>query len=554
MSTNIIDTEADDRPADLNEYEDIPLDIYNRRWIILAVLCTSLMIVVIGNTSLNVALPRMSESLGLSNSQQQWVVDAYSRVFAGMLFTAGTLGDRFGRKGFMQAGIVLFGLGSAYTTFFGDSATSVIVARAAMGIGGALVMPATLSILVNCFPSGERAKAIAIWSGIAGGGGAVGLVLGGWLIEHYWWGSSFAINIPVTIIALGLGAYFVPSSKDRHPQKLDPVGAVLSMVGLVVFVYGLIEAPHWGWTSPKSLATIVGGLTILAAFVLWEMRSASPMLDVRLFKNRNFSVSSLSMMLVFLTMFGFFFVVSQLFQLVLGYGPFESGLRMLPIMPLMVIASPVSASLVPKLGARYVVGGGMLLTAVGVLILSTLQAGSGYGHVLAGMFPMAIGMGLTMSPLTELIMASVPRDKAGIGSAMNDTTREVGTTLGVAILGSILSSGYSSRIGGVAAGFGGEAEAAIEGSLAGALGTAGELASSGDTAGAAQVVDAAKDAWAHGLQLSMAIGAGIVLVASIICVTLLPGRRDKVVAADLEFVEVDTTDAPTGNVAMAPVG
>ena len=544
-----------------SERQDIPLEIYNRRWIILAVLCTSLMIVVIGNTSLNVALPRMSEALGLSNSQQQWVVDAYSLVFAGMLFTAGTLGDRFGRKGFMQAGIVLFGLGSAYATFFGESAGSVIAARAAMGIGGALVMPATLSILVNCFPSSQRAKAIAIWSGIAGGGGAVGLVLGGWLIEHFWWGSSFAINIPVTIIALGLGAYFIPSSRDRHPQKLDPVGAVLSMIGLVVFVYGLIEAPHWGWTSPKSLATIVGGITILAAFVLWEMRSTSPMLDVRLFKNRNFSVSSLSMMLVFLTMFGFFFVVSQLFQLVLGYGPFESGLRMLPIMPLMVIAAPLSASFVPKFGARYVVGGAMLLTAIGVLILSTLDAGSGYGHVLAGMIPMATGMGLTMSPLTELIMSSVPRDKAGVGSAMNDTTREVGTTLGVAILGSILSSGYTSKIGGLASTLASQAQATVEGSLAGALGTAGQLASSGDTAGAVQIVDAAKDAWAHGLQLSMGIGAGIVLIAAIICVTLLPGRRDTVVVVDdIEFVEVGETDGADhadgvgGSIAMAPAG
>lgn len=556
MSTNTETLAADAA----SEREDIPLDIYNRRWIILAVLCTSLMIVVIGNTSLNVALPRMSEALGLSNSQQQWVVDAYSLVFAGMLFTAGTLGDRFGRKGFMQAGIVLFGLGSAYTTFFGDSAGSVIAARAAMGIGGALVMPATLSILVNCFPSSQRAKAIAIWSGIAGGGGAVGLVLGGWLIEHFWWGSSFAINIPVTIIALGLGAYFVPSSKDRHPQKLDPVGAVMSMVGLVVFVYGLIEAPHWGWTSPKSLGTIVAGIAILAAFVLWEMRSASPMLDVRLFKNKNFSVSSLSMMLVFLTMFGFFFVVSQLFQLVLGYGPFESGLRMLPIMPLMVIAAPLSASFVPKFGARYVVGGGMMLTAIGVAILSTLDAGSGYGHVLGGMIPMAIGMGLTMSPLTELIMSSVPRDKAGIGSAMNDTTREVGTTLGVAILGSILSSGYTSKIGGVASTLAPQAQSAVEGSLAGALGTASQLASNGDTAGAAQVVDAAKAAWAHGLQLSMGIGAGIVVIAAIICVRFLPGRGDKVVVEDLEFVQADGAAGvvgpveAVGPVAMAPAG
>ncbi|MBI5089184.1 MAG: DHA2 family efflux MFS transporter permease subunit [Actinobacteria bacterium] len=507
-----------------DELDQIPPDVYRRRWLILGVLCTSLLIIVIGNTSLNVALPSMSESLGLTNSQQQWVVDAYSLVFAGLLFTAGTLGDRFGRKGFMQTGVLLFLLGSLYATFVADSATGVIAARAVMGIGGALVMPATLSILVNCFPSHERAKAIAIWAGIAGGGGALGLVLGGWLIEHFWWGSSFAINIPVTIIALVLGALVVPSSKDRHPQKLDPIGAVLSMVGLGVFVYGLIEAPHWGWASPTSGAVIGAGVVVLALFVLWEMRTTTPMLDVGLFKNSRFTVSSLGMMLVFLTMFGFFFVVSQLFQLVLGYGPFESGLRMLPIMPLMIVAAPASAALVPRLGARVVVSGGMLLTAAGVVILSLLDAGSGYDHVLAGMFPMAIGMGLTMSPMTELIMSSVPRDRAGVGSAMNDTTRELGTTLGVAILGSILSSGYSSQLGDATSQLTPAGQDAVRGSLAGALGTAQQLAESGKTAEAQQLVDAAKEAWSHGLQLSMTIGAGIVVVAAIISARFLPGR------------------------------
>ncbi|MGD9995411.1 MAG: DHA2 family efflux MFS transporter permease subunit [Ilumatobacteraceae bacterium] len=504
--------------------DQIPPDVYRRRWGILGVLCTSLLIIVIGNTSLNVALPAMSESLGLTNSQQQWVVDAYSLVFAGLLFTAGTLGDRFGRKGFMQAGVLLFLLGSLYATFLADSAAGVIVSRAVMGMGGALVMPATLSILVNCFPAHERAKAIAIWAGIAGGGGAVGLVLGGWLIEHFWWGSAFAINIPVTVIALVLGALLVPSSRDRHPQRLDPVGAILSMAGLGVFVYGLIEAPHWGWASTATGAVLGGGVVLLAVFVLWEMHTSSPMLDIGLFKNSRFSVSSLGMMLVFLTMFGFFFVVSQLFQLVLGYGPFESGLRMLPIMPLMIVAAPASAALVPRLGARVVVSAGMMLTALGVLILSMLDAGSGYDHVLAGMFPMAIGMGLTMSPMTELIMSSVPRDRAGVGSAMNDTTREVGTTLGVAILGSILSSGYSSQLGDATAQLPPGGEEAVRGSLAGALGTAQQLSASGRTAEAQQLVDAAKDAWAHGLQLSMTIGAGIVLVAAVMAARFLPGR------------------------------
>ncbi len=517
MSETSVNTSQADIEADIAE---IPPDVYQRRWMILAVLCTSLLIIVIGNTSLNVALPKMSEALGLTNSQQQWVVDAYSLIFAGMLFTAGTLGDRFGRKGFMQAGIVMFGAASAYATFVADSAAQVIAARAVMGIGGALVMPATLSILVNSFPAHERAKAIGIWSGIAGGGGALGLVLGGWLVEHFWWGSSFAINVPVTVIALVLGIRIIPTSKDRHPSKLDPTGAVLSMAGLGVFVYGLIEAPKWGWGSVTSLGVIGAGIALLAIFVMWELRSSSPMLDVRLFKDRRFGVSSIGMMLVFLTMFGFFFVVSQLFQLVLGYGSFESGLRMLPIMPVMVIFSMRAAGLVQRFGARSVVATGMLLTAGGVFILSFLDASSGYGHVLIGMFVMASGMGLTMTPMTELIMSSVPRDKAGVGSAMNDTTREVGTTLGVAVLGSILSSGYTSNLGSAVAGLPAGARNIAEGSLAGALGVARDL---GGTQGAA-LIDAAKSAWSDGLQLSMLIGAGIVLVAAVIAARYLPGK------------------------------
>jgi EmrB/QacA subfamily drug resistance transporter len=518
---------------------EIPPEVYHRRWVILGVLCTSLIIIVIGNTSLNVALPKMSEALHLSNSQQQWVVDAYSLIFAGMLFTAGTLGDRFGRKGFMQAGVVLFGAASAYATFFADSAAGVIGARAVMGIGGALVMPATLSILVNSFPSNERAKAIGIWAGIAGGGGAVGLVLGGWLVEHFWWGSAFAINVPVTIIALVLGARLVPTSKDRNPSKLDPTGAVLSMAGLGVFVYGLIEAPKWGWGSTQSLAVIGSGLAVLAIFVMWELRNTSPMLDMRLFKDRRFGVSSLGMTLVFLTMFGFFFVVSQLFQLVLGYGSFESGLRMLPIMPVMIIFSTRAASLVQRFGARTVVTAGMVLTASGVFILSFLNASSGYGHVLIGMVVMASGMGLTMTPMTELIMSSVPRDKAGVGSAMNDTTREVGTTLGVAVLGSILSSGYTSNLGPVVAALPAPARQTAEGSLAGALGVAHEI---GGTQGAA-IIDAARSAWADGLHLSMLIGAGIVLLAAAIAARYLPGKlgsaTDEVIDLDGFTAELD---------------
>jgi len=510
---------------------EIPDHIYRRRWVILGALNLSLIIVVMANTSLNVGLPTMSEELGLSNSAQQWVIDAYSLVFAGLLFTAGSLGDRWGRKKFLLTGIAVFGLASAYATFFVDSAGELIATRALMGIGGALVMPATLSILVNTFPAGERAKAIAIWSGIAGGGGALGIVLGGWLVENFWWGSVFALNIPVAAIALVLGLILIPDSQESSHGRIDFIGALLSITGLVLLVYGLIEGPHWGWTAAQTLACIGGGIVALALFGLWELRTTSPMLEVRLFKNATFTVSSIGITLVFLTMFGFFFVVSQLFQLVLGYGPFESGLRMLPIMPFMMIFTPLSAAAVARVGVRKVVMPGMLVTATGIAILGQLHADSGYPHVLLGMAVMAFGMSFTMTPMTTLIMSSVPPEHAGMGSAMNDTTRELGTTLGVAVLGSILSSGYASRFGGTAATLPDEARHAAESSLAGARVVSDQI---GGPQGAA-LFDAAKDAWVHGLQMSMLVGAGIIVAATILTWFLLP---------DSGKVTPTTADAP----------
>ena len=320
--------------------------MYRRRWAILGVLCLSLLIVVIANTSLNVALPTMSGDLGLSTSAQQWVVDAYSLVFAGLLFTAGSLGDRWGRKRFLQAGIAdVRPRPALYATFFVDSARALIATRALMGIGGALVMPATLSILVNAFPSGERARAIAIWSGVAGGGGALGIVLGGWLVENFWWGSSFAMNIPVTVARPARsGCASCPSrdGRSRRPHRPARRGAV-------------DLRPRRCWSTASSRARTGAGPTrrrlprssaassCSACSGCGSCTPTSPMLEVRLFRNPTFTASSVGIMLVFLTMFGFFFVVSQLFQLVLGYGPFEAGLRMLPIMPMLMVFTPLSA-------------------------------------------------------------------------------------------------------------------------------------------------------------------------------------------------------------------
>ena len=528
---------------------EVPPDVYRRRWAILAVLCTSLLIVTIANTSLNVSLPIMSEQLGLSTSAQQWVIDAYSLVFAGLLFTAGSLGDRWGRKRFLQTGIAIFGLASLYATFFVDTGAELIMTRAVMGIGGALVMPATLSILVNTFPARERAKAIAIWSGVAGGGGALGLVLGGWLVENFWWGSGFLVNVPVAILALIVGIALLPESRESHAGRIDVVGALLSIVGLVMVVYGLIEGAHWGWTDPKTLAMIGGGIVVLALFGLWELRTKSPMLEVRLFRNATFTVSSIGITLVFLTMFGFFFVVAQLFQLVLGYGPFESGLRMLPIVGFMMVFTPMSANAVARVGVRRVVIPGMLMTAAGIFILSLLHADSGYLHVILGMGVMALGMSFTMTPMTTLIMGSVPPEHAGMGSAMNDTTRELGTTLGVAVLGSLLSSGFASRFNSTADALPADVRETASSSLAGARVVADQIGGSQGEA----IFNAAKDAWVHGLQISMSVGAAIIVGAALLTWRFLPdSRTSNTVDADL-FDDSDDIDTEFAELAPVPV-
>ncbi|MCU1499427.1 MAG: drug resistance transporter, EmrB/QacA subfamily, partial [Acidimicrobiales bacterium] len=420
--------------------------IYQRRWAILAVLCTSLMIVIIGNTSLNVALPTLARDLDASTTALQWMVDAYALVFAGLLFTAGTLGDRFGRKGALQAGLVLFLVGAGAASI-ADSAATVIGARAIMGVAAAFVMPSTLSILTNVFPARERPKAIAVWAGISGGGAAIGPVASGFLLEHFWWGSVFLINLPIIAVALVAGAILVPSSKDPDEQPLDIPGALLSIVGLSALVYGIIEGPTKGWGSAGTLATFGLALVALVAFGLRELSARHPMLDLRLFRDRRFSVASGGMTLVFFAMFGTFFLVSQYFQLVLGYSPFRSGLLQLPMAVVMMAIAPQVPKLVAHFGAHRVVPVGLGFVAVGLAFFSQVEVDSSIWAVYLSILPLAAGMATTMTPLTTLIMSSVPLGKAGVGSAMNDTTRELGGALGVAVLGSVVTSRFTSSLG-----------------------------------------------------------------------------------------------------------
>jgi EmrB/QacA subfamily drug resistance transporter len=494
--------------------------VYRRRWLILVVLCLSLMIVIIGNTSLNVAIPTLAQDLNASTSELQWMVDAYSLVFAGLLFAAGTAGDRYGRKGVLQTGLGIF-LVAAALAASADTTGVVIASRAVMGAAAALVMPATLSILTNVFPAHERPKAIAVWAGVSGAGAALGPIVSGWLLEHFWWGSVFLVNVPVILLAMVAGAVLVPKSKDPEEQPIDLVGVLLSIVGLSSLVYAIIEAPNWGWTSPATLGMFALAVVALVLFGLWEVRTRFPMLDLRLFRDRRFSVASGGMTLIFFAMFGTFFMVAQYFQMVLGYSPLESGLIMLPWAFVMMLLAPMAPTLVGRFGAHRVVPVGLALTAVGLVVFSFFETDTSLGLIYASVIPMAMGMALTMTPLTTQIMASVPLGKAGVGSAMNDTTRELGGALGVAVLGSVVSSVYSSSLAPAVAGLPESARAMASEGLAGALAVAESMGEAGGS-----VAEAATSAFVDGISVAALSGAVVVVVAAVLAWFLLPASHD----------------------------
>ncbi len=502
--------------------EGVPEDDYNNRWKILVVMCLSLLVVMIGNTALNVALPVLSRDLSASNSDLQWMVDSYSLVFAGLLFTAGALGDRFGRKGILQGGLVLFGLSSLYAGTLAETSGALIAARAVMGLAGAMIMPATLSILTNVFPTKERAKAVGIWAGVTGAGVALGPLLTGFVLEHYSWHSVFLINIPVILIAVAAVLVLVPKTSDPSHSSLDPVGALLSIVGLVSIVYAIIEAPVHGWLSSSTLGIGALGVVAMAGFIFWELRAKSPMLDVRLFKRPAFGISSLSLTLVFFALMGMFFSISVLFQLIYGYSPLNSAVRTLPIAFTMMVGSPLASKLVEKFGKRKVVSAGMLIVSAGTLMLSTIGIDSSYLSLVLGMIVLAFGMSIAMSPTTDLLMSSVPRNRAGMGSAMNDTTRELGGALGIAVLGSLLASQYGTKIASAVSNLPAAAKEAAEQSLAGAMAVGQQI---GGAQGEA-LIRSAKEAWISGYQHSLLVGATVIAIAAIIAFFGLPDVAD----------------------------
>ena len=514
---------------------------YARRWWALLVLTTSLLIIALDNTILNVALPTLVRELDASASQLQWMVDAYVVVFAGLLLTMGALGDRFGRRGALSLGLGIFGVMSVVAAFSG-SANQLISARAVMGIGGALIMPSTLSIITNIFPPNERGRAIGIWAGVSGAGIAFGPLVGGWLLEHYWWGSVFLINVPIVIAGLVGGRLLVPTSKDPKASPLDPLGVVLSIAGLATLVYAIIEAPNHGWADPWTLTLFAVAVAILVFFVIWELRATYPMLDVRFFENPRFTAASIAITMVFFAMFGSMFVLTQYFQFVLGYSPLEAGARLAPVALVMAVAAPTSARVVEKIGTKIVVTTGLVVVAISLVLFAGLTVDTSYPELLWRLAVLGVGMGFVMAPATESIMGSLPLAKAGVGSAVNDTTRQVGGALGVAILGSLVASHYTSAVASIAAQLPAQAAAFVSDSVGGALGVAKQL----PPALASQVAATARSAFVESMDLAVYVAAGIAVLGAAVAGLFLPAHETRPAGGEWADDYEDPTDDGDG--------
>ncbi len=415
---------------------------HRRRWGILAVLALSLIIISLDNTVLNVALPSMQRSLKASSNELQWIIDAYTLVFAGLVLLGGNLGDRYGRKGCLQIGLVLLAAGSTLVVL-SDTPSAVIAARAVMGVGGALIMPATLSITTTVFIGAERAKAIAVWAACAAVGVALGPVVGGWLVENYWWGSVFLVNIPIVLTALIGGAVLIPASKDPAVGPPDVVGAILSMIGITALVYAIIAAPDAGWFSATVLAWFATSIVVLAAFIIVEQRSTHPMLPLHFFRSGRFSAACLAIVITFFVLLGAMYFLTQYLQIVRAYTSLGAGVRTLPLAIGLAVAAPRSAGLAARIGTTRVVAGGMLLNGIGLALFAFVRTDTNYVLIAVSLFVTGLGMGATMAPATESVMGAVPTAQAGVASAVNDAVRQLGSTLGIAVLGTVLASRYS---------------------------------------------------------------------------------------------------------------
>ncbi|MFJ2517216.1 DHA2 family efflux MFS transporter permease subunit [Streptomyces griseoviridis] len=541
---------------------------YARRWWALLVLCLSLLIIVMANTALTVAAPDMTQDLGLSSADLQWVIDGYTVPYAALMLLLGAIGDKYSRRGALVLGLLVFGGGAVFGSLAG-SATTVIAARAVMGVGAALIMPATLSLLAATFPRAERAKAIVLWTATAGLAIAAGPLVAGALLERHGWASTFLINVPVAAVAL-IGAFvLVPPSKAGHHDRIDYVGGLLSVVWIAALIYMIIEGPHFGWGAKAIGAAVVAGLGLLA-FVLWELRHPRPVLDVRRFADRRFAGSNLAVALFFLAVFGAFYYLTQHLQFVLGYDAFETGVRMLPLAGAVFVGSALTGYLTPRVGMKWTVTAGMVGGTAALALLARVDAGSTYADLVAPLVVLGLAIGLALSPCTDAIMGAFPESELGVGGAVNDTSLELGGSLGIAILGSLLATSYSDHLADAAGGTKlpaatlataqdsvGAGYAVAQGMGEKARALAGQAARATDPAQAAQlkeqatqlaqgahrVADAVGSSFSDAVAHTSLIGAVVLGLGTILVGVLLPGRGRATEGADERSTTDDATDS-----------
>jgi EmrB/QacA subfamily drug resistance transporter len=515
---------SEHRDADHSEHTGHP-----RRWLILGGLVFSLLVVVLDNTVLNVALKTMSEpkpkGLGASQSDLEWAINSYTLIFAGLLFTWGILADRLGRKRILMLGMVLFGVSSLLTAY-AQNPGELIAARAAMGFSGAAIMPSTLAIIANVFPRREQGKAIGIWSGSVGLAIAIGPVVGGALLNSFWWGSVFLINVPITAIAFVVMLFLLPESKNPNPGRLDPLGVLLEMAGLVLFVYGIIHAGDTGaWGSVSVWGSIALGTLLMAGFVFWELRTEHPALDVRLFANRQFSAAVIAVALTFFAMMGGMFFFSFYLQSVRGYSPLMSGVFMLPFAVAMVVFSPLSANMVKRFGPRSVAVTGLLCIAVAMACYQFVTQSSAMWIYLLIAFIQGAAMANVMPPATTTVMTSLPRQIAGVGSSVNNTVRQLGGALGVAVLGTILTTAYRDRMQPLISHLPTQLTPDQVHTVSGSIEATQQMVAGAAASGhpqARKLLQPANEAFVHAMHVTTLVGAGVMLFTALVVLLWLP--------------------------------
>lgn len=500
-----------------------------QRWLILGVICLAQLTVLLDNTVLNVAIPSLTSELDASTADVQWMINAYSLVQAGLLLTAGSSADRYGRKKMLIVGLALFGVGSL-AAGLSQSSGQLIAARAGMGVGGALLLTTTLAVVVQIFDDAERVKAIGIWSTVSSLGFAAGPLFGGFVLDHFWWGAIFLINIPVALIALAAVARLVPESKSGQGQRPDLLGALLSTIGMTAVVFAIISGPEHGWASGQVLLTASLGVAVLVGFVLWELRVPHPMLDMHFFRNQKFVGAVAGALLVAFGMTGSLFLLTQHLQFVLGYGPLEAGLRTAPMALTVVVLNlmGLGARMVQKFGTPAVIAAGMSCLAAGLAAIAVLGGGDGgYGGMLFGLVVMGAGVALAMPAMANAIMSAIPPEKAGVGAGVNGMLAEFGNGLGVAVLGAVLNARF----------------AALVPAAVGAASLPAALAAADGPAAREQI----KDAFASGLEASQLVGAVAVLAGGLLAALLL--RR----AERAETSPVGAAKAPRDEAKETPV-